>query len=78
MKGEYQDVLITYTGFPDPYFKGLIDKEEQPGPIISLLNHKQFTQIFLVDTPSTEEKKKTRESIQQLLQKPSYNSSDCH
>jgi hypothetical protein len=32
------DVLLTFTGFHDPYFKGLVDQEEQPGPILSLLS----------------------------------------
>ena len=27
------DVLLTFTGFYDSYFKGLVDQEEQPGPI---------------------------------------------
>jgi len=47
------DILLTFTGFHDPYFKGLIDKEEQPGPILSLLTTRSFNHIFLFDTPST-------------------------
>lgn len=47
------DVLLTFTGFHDPYFKGLVDKEEQPGPILSLLSTRSFDQIFLFDTPTT-------------------------
>lgn len=47
------DVLLTFTGFHDPYFKGLVDEEEQPGPILSLLTSRSFDQIFLFDTPST-------------------------
>jgi len=31
------DVLLTFTGFHDPYSKGLIGQDEQPGPILSLL-----------------------------------------
>ncbi|MCK9229494.1 MAG: hypothetical protein M0Q23_00830 [Syntrophales bacterium] len=30
-----KDVLLTFTGFHDLYFKGLVDREEQPGPILS-------------------------------------------
>jgi len=48
------DVLLTFTGFHDPYFKGLVDKEEQPGPILSLLATRSFDHIFLFDTPSTQ------------------------
>ncbi|RJP56253.1 MAG: hypothetical protein C4549_06820 [Deltaproteobacteria bacterium] len=48
------DVLLTFTGFHDPYFKGLVDQEEQPGHILSLLNTRSFDHIFLFDTPSTQ------------------------
>ena len=48
------DVLLTFTGFHDPYFKGLVDQEEQPGPILSLLSMRSFDHIFLFDTPSTQ------------------------
>lgn len=48
------DVLLTFTGFHDPYFKGLVDQEEQPGPILSLLAARSFDHIFLFDTPSTQ------------------------
>jgi sigma54-dependent transcription regulator len=48
------DVLLTFTGFHNPYFKGLVDQEEQPGPILSLLASRSFDHIFLFDTPSTQ------------------------
>mgnify|MGYP000026841120 CR=1 FL=1 len=48
------DVLLTFTGFHDPYFKGLVDQEEQPGPILSLLATRSFDHVFLFDTPSTQ------------------------
>lgn len=47
------NALLTFTGFHDPYFKGLVDQEEQPGPILSLLTTRSFEHIFLFDTPST-------------------------
>ena len=47
------NVLLTFTGFHDPYFKGLIDHEEQPGPILSLLSVRSFDRVFLFDTPNT-------------------------
>jgi transcriptional regulator with PAS, ATPase and Fis domain len=47
------DVLLTFTGFHDPYFQGLVDQEEQPGPILSLLSVCSFDQVFLFDTPAT-------------------------
>jgi len=48
------DVLLTFTGFHDPYFKGLVDQEEQSGPILSLLSTRSFEHIFLFNTPNTQ------------------------
>lgn len=61
------DVLLTFTGFHDPYFKGLVDQEEQPGPILSLLSTHSFHHIFLFDTPSTQKTtEETKEAIKKL------------
>lgn len=49
------DILLTFTGFHDPYFKGLVDQEDQPGPILSLLSIRSFDHVFLFNTPNTEE-----------------------
>lgn len=46
-------VLLTFTGFHDPFFKGTINNEELPGPIISLLKHKHYDLVILFDTPGT-------------------------
>lgn len=47
------DILLTFTGFHDPYFIGLVDQDEQPGPILSLLTVRKFDHIVLFDTPKT-------------------------
>jgi len=47
------DVLLTFTGFHDPFFKGLVKYQEQPGPILSLLSARSFEQIILFSTPKT-------------------------
>ena len=47
------NVLLTFTGFHDPYFLGLVDQDEQPGPILSLLSVRPFDHIFLFNTPNT-------------------------
>ena len=61
------DVLLTFTGFHDPYFKGLVDQEEQPGPILSLLSMRSFDHIFLFDTPTTQKvTEETNEAISRL------------
>jgi len=49
------EILLTFTGFHDPYFKGLVGQEEQPGPILSLLSARSFNRIYLFSTPSTEQ-----------------------
>jgi hypothetical protein len=46
--------LLTFTGFHDPYSKGLVGEEEQPGPILSLLEARSFDLVFLLSTPNTE------------------------
>jgi len=49
-----ENVLLTFTGFQDPYALGLIGEEEQPGPILSLLATKSFDRVVLFSTPRTE------------------------
>jgi DNA-binding NtrC family response regulator len=46
-------VLITFTGFNDPYSKTLVAGDEQPGPILSLLAARKFDRVILLSTPST-------------------------
>jgi len=48
------DTLLTFTGFQDPYTISLVDKEEQPGPILSLVGEKSFDKIILFSTPRTD------------------------
>ena len=48
------DVLLTFTGFQDPYAIGLVGQEEQPGPILSLVRARSFDRIILFSTPNTE------------------------
>lgn len=60
------DVLLTFTGFHDPYSKGLIDQQEQAGPILSLLAARSFDRIFLFDTPIT---KKITQEMKRIISK---------
>jgi len=61
------EVLLTFTGFHDPFSKGLIDQEEQPGPILSLLSVRKFDCVYLFDTPNTSElTQETRKAISRL------------
>ncbi len=48
-------ILLTFTGFHDPYSVGLVGQEEQAGPIISLLSSVNFDIVVLFSTPSTQD-----------------------
>ena len=64
------DVLLTFTGFHDPFFKGLIGQAEQPGPILSLLSVRSFERIYLFDTPATQKlTKNTKKAIAECYDK---------
>src|SRR5687768_15349076 len=59
-------VLLTFTGFHDPFTRGLVGEEDQAGPILTLVSVWQFGQIVLFSTPSTREiSAKTLEAIKQ-------------
>lgn len=47
-------ILLTFTGFHDPYSKGLVGEDEQPGPVVSLLQARSFDLVYLLSTPNTE------------------------
>ena len=58
------DILLTFTGFHDPFCRGLIGQEEEKGPILSLLDVKSFDKIVLFSTPKTIEiTEKTQKAI---------------
>ena len=57
------NILLTFTGFHDPYAKGLIGEEEQPGPILSLLQVKPFSHVILFSTPNTENNTSSTEKV---------------
>jgi transcriptional regulator of acetoin/glycerol metabolism len=61
------NVLLTFTGFHDPYTKSLVGDEEVLGPILSLVIEKHFDHVILFSTPSTTGRTaETEKSIQQL------------
>jgi len=47
-------ILLTFAGFHDPYAKSLIGDDEQPGPILSLLQARRFDLVYLLSSPNTE------------------------
>lgn len=47
-------ILLTFTGFHDPYSPGLVGEEQQSGPILSLVAARPFDRVILFSTPNTE------------------------
>jgi transcriptional regulator with AAA-type ATPase domain len=45
-------VLLTFTGFHDPYARGLVGEEDQPGPILTVARELSFERIVLISTPA--------------------------
>jgi len=61
------NVLLTFTGFNDPYSLGLLGDDKQWGPILSLVAERSFDRIVLFSTPNTEENTRgTRDALQSL------------
>lgn len=61
------NILLTFTGFHDPYAIGLVGQEEQPGPILSLVRARSFDQVLLFATPGTEKQTKATQAALRLL-----------
>ncbi|MBI3799526.1 MAG: sigma 54-interacting transcriptional regulator [Deltaproteobacteria bacterium] len=60
-------ILLTFTGFHDPYAVGLVGEEEQPGPILSLVGARSFDRVVLFSTPGAEKNTlATNEALQSL------------
>jgi transcriptional regulator with PAS, ATPase and Fis domain len=47
-------VLLTFTGFHDPYGVGLVGNDEQAGPVLSLVRESAFDKLIIFSTPNTE------------------------
>jgi DNA-binding NtrC family response regulator len=62
--------LLTFTGFHDPFSKGLVGEEEQAGPIITLAREIQFDRVILFSTPgSSTNSAATKDALEQLSYK---------
>jgi transcriptional regulator with PAS, ATPase and Fis domain len=46
-------VLLTFTGFHDPFWKDVIEGVEQQGPILTALSNVHFDLVYLFATPGT-------------------------
>ena len=52
-RDECQRVLLTFTGFHDPFASAGVAGSEQEGPVLSLLRIREFDRIILFSTPNT-------------------------
>ena len=48
-------ILLTFTGFHDPFSAGAIASAEQEGPVLSLVRACPFHRVILLATPGTRE-----------------------
>jgi transcriptional regulator with AAA-type ATPase domain len=48
-------ILMTFTGYNDPYSKGMVAGEDQAGPILSVLAARKLDRVVLFSTPSMAE-----------------------
>jgi len=60
--------LLTFTGFHDPYSRGLIGEQEQPGPILSLVEARPFDRVILLSTPRMQKQTDATEQALRALQ----------
>jgi hypothetical protein len=64
---ENMRILLTFTGFHDPYTMELVGQEEQPGPILSLVGVRSFDHIILFSTPNASKNTlATRDALQAI------------
>ena len=45
------EILLTFTGFHDPFCPTVVDKAKRVGPVLSVLHHIPFDAVYLFDTP---------------------------
>lgn len=60
-------ILLTFTGFHDPYSTGLIGDEQVAGPILSLIQATRIDKVILFSTPNTKNNtQKTQQAISEI------------
>lgn len=48
-------ILLTFTGFHDPFSESAVVGEKEAGPVLTVTAEKQFDRVYLFSTPSTAE-----------------------
>ena len=55
-KSDQKRVLLTFTGFHDPFFTGPADGEQREGPVLNLVREMKFDAVVLIGTPNTDQR----------------------
>jgi len=64
------NILLTFTGFHDPYVDGMVKGTKDTGPVLTVVNHHPFDLVCLFTTPKAGEiSKQTKAAIQKLSPK---------
>ncbi len=72
------EVLLTFVGYHDPYYKGPLENEELKGPILYLLSLKSFDRVILFTTPNTIDiTRDTSRAIQKSFKQMDAEMVDC-
>jgi hypothetical protein len=67
MRQDSGAILLTFTGFHDPYGQGPVEVSRQPGPILSLLGERTFARVYLLSTPAmVEETERTAAAVREV------------
>src|SRR5438093_11353889 len=46
-------ILLTFTGFHDPFAETSIAGEKEAGPVLTVTSERQFDRVYLFTTPTT-------------------------
>ncbi len=64
------NILLTFTGFHDPYVEGMVEGAKDTGPVLTVVNHHPFDLVCLFTTPSAEKiSKETKAAIAKISPK---------
>lgn len=63
-------ILLTFTGFHDPYVEGMVKGTKDTGPVLTVVNSQHFDLVCLFSTPNAEKiTKETKAAIAKLSPK---------
>jgi len=69
-----KQVLLTFTGFHDPFSPTVVEQGRQIGPVLSIMEAERYDATYLFDTPATQEN--TLETVKEI--KTRFSDLDVH